>query len=84
MLKFISSLKVNYFSEEPNGLMFIRHHILPPENILSSLLIYFQAYFADGDKQQDRDPVFNEELGLAIEKLKDGFTLSGLWEVVPT
>lgn len=42
----------------------------------------FAAYFADGDKQKDRPPVFSEELGLAIEKLKDGFTLSGLWEVM--
>ncbi len=41
-----------------------------------------QAYFADGDKQRDRDPVYSEELGLAVEKLKDGFTLQGLWEVV--
>uniref|UniRef100_A0A7N9B108 Bardet-Biedl syndrome 5 protein homolog n=1 Tax=Mastacembelus armatus TaxID=205130 RepID=A0A7N9B108_9TELE len=32
--------------------------------------------------QQDREPVFSEELGLAIEKLKDGFTLQGLWEVM--
>uniref|UniRef100_F7CKZ1 BBSome complex member BBS5 n=1 Tax=Monodelphis domestica TaxID=13616 RepID=F7CKZ1_MONDO len=40
----------------------------------------FVAYFADGNKQQDREPVFSEELGLAIEKLKDGFTLQGLWE----
>ncbi|GLD67551.1 Bardet-Biedl syndrome 5 protein [Lates japonicus] len=42
----------------------------------------FTAYFADGNKQQDREPVFSEELGLAIEKLKDGFTLNGLWEVM--
>ncbi|XP_034069360.1 Bardet-Biedl syndrome 5 protein homolog [Gymnodraco acuticeps] len=42
----------------------------------------FTAYFADGNKQQDREPVFSEDLGLAIEKLKDGFTLQGLWEVM--
>ncbi|XP_033103226.1 Bardet-Biedl syndrome 5 protein homolog [Anneissia japonica] len=42
----------------------------------------FAAYFADGNKQKDRPPVFSKELGLAIEKLKDGFTLSNLWEVV--
>ena len=41
-----------------------------------------QAYFADGDKAADRDPVFNEELGLAIEKLKGGFSLADLWEVM--
>ena len=44
----------------------------------------FAAYFADGDKQKDRDPVFSEELGLAIEKLRDGFTISGLWDVIST
>ncbi|KAL5006236.1 hypothetical protein ScPMuIL_015042 [Solemya velum] len=43
----------------------------------------FAAYFADGNKDKDREPVYSEELGLAIEKLKDGFTLSGLWEVMP-
>ncbi|KAH3719594.1 Bardet-Biedl syndrome 5 protein homolog [Dreissena polymorpha] len=42
----------------------------------------FAAYFADGSKDKDRDPMFSEELGLAIEKLKDGFTLNGLWDVL--
>ncbi|XP_072331990.1 BBSome complex member BBS5 isoform X1 [Scyliorhinus torazame] len=42
----------------------------------------FVAYFADTNKQQDREPVYSEELGIAIEKLKDGFTLQGLWEVM--
>ncbi len=41
-----------------------------------------QAYFADGNKDKDRDPVYSEELGLAVEKLKDGFTLQGLWDVL--
>lgn len=44
----------------------------------------FQAYFADGNKEKDREPVYSEELGLAIEKLKDGFTIAGLWEVLPS
>ena len=47
------------------------------------MLFLFQAYFADGDHQKDRDPIYSPELGLAIEKLKDGFTLEGLWEVMP-
>uniref|UniRef100_A0A673WJ07 Bardet-Biedl syndrome 5 protein homolog n=1 Tax=Salmo trutta TaxID=8032 RepID=A0A673WJ07_SALTR len=42
----------------------------------------FTAYFADGNKQQDREPMFSEELGIAVEKLKEGFTLQGLWEVM--
>jgi Bardet-Biedl syndrome 5 protein len=44
----------------------------------------FAAYFADGRKTADRDPVFCEELGLAIERLPDGYTISDLWEVVGT
>jgi len=44
----------------------------------------FAAYFADGAKVTDGKPVFSEELGLAVEKLKDGFTLAALWEVVPS
>jgi len=43
----------------------------------------FAAYFADGNKVSDREPVFNEELQLAIEKLPDGFSLADLWEVMP-
>jgi len=41
-----------------------------------------QAYFADGKKCTDREPVFSEELELAIERLPDGFTLADIWEVV--
>ena len=40
-----------------------------------------QAYFADGNKQVDDEPVFNDKLGLAVEKLKDGFTIESLWEI---
>ncbi|XP_067123978.1 Bardet-Biedl syndrome 5 protein homolog [Centruroides vittatus] len=44
----------------------------------------FAAYFADDGQHTDRDVVYSEELGLAIEKLKEGFTLSNLWEVIPS
>ena len=47
-----------------------------------TFLLCVQAYFADGNKERDREPMFSEELGLAVEKLKDGFTLAGLWEVL--
>ncbi|XP_067942594.1 Bardet-Biedl syndrome 5 protein homolog [Watersipora subatra] len=40
------------------------------------------AYFADGSKRTDGEPVYSPELGLAIEKLKEGFTIKGLWEVI--
>ncbi|XP_069948576.1 BBSome complex member BBS5 isoform X1 [Cherax quadricarinatus] len=41
------------------------------------------AYLADGN-HHDREPVFSSELGLAIEKLKEGYTLQTLWEVIPS
>ncbi|XP_066995099.2 Bardet-Biedl syndrome 5 protein homolog isoform X1 [Anabrus simplex] len=44
----------------------------------------FVAYIADGSHEQDREPVYCKELGLAIEKLKDNFTLQSLWEVIPS
>lgn len=49
----------------------------------------FAAYFADGytgehHGSEKRQIIFSEELGLAIEKPKDGFTLQQLWEVIPS
>ena len=40
-----------------------------------------QAYFADPHKAKDREAVFSPELGLAIERLPDGYSLSDLWDV---
>ncbi|PRP87192.1 bardet-Biedl syndrome 5 protein [Planoprotostelium fungivorum] len=39
-------------------------------------------YYADGNTNRDREPVFNEDLGLAIETLKEGMTIGNLWSVV--
>lgn len=39
-------------------------------------------YHADGDKEIDREPVYNPELGLACERLKEGTTIAALWSVV--
>lgn len=54
--------------------------------MVNGLLLFFVltliSLLMTGPKQQDREPVFSEELGLAVEKLKDGFTLEGLWEVM--
>ncbi|TKR76937.1 hypothetical protein L596_017999 [Steinernema carpocapsae] len=42
----------------------------------------FAAYFTDKHKSDGpRTPVFSEELGVAIEELKPGFTLSDLWNI---
>ena len=42
----------------------------------------FAAYLAEGP-QKDREVVFCRELGVAMEKIKDGFTLESLWSVLP-
>jgi len=40
------------------------------------------SYYADGDnKNVDREPVYSPELGLAVEKLRDGMTMEELWSV---
>merc|ERR1719335_1662259 len=38
-------------------------------------------YHPDGDKEMDREPVYNPDLGLACEKLKEGTSISSLWSV---
>uniref|UniRef100_A0A1I8I775 Bardet-Biedl syndrome 5 protein homolog n=1 Tax=Macrostomum lignano TaxID=282301 RepID=A0A1I8I775_9PLAT len=43
----------------------------------------FAAYLADGDKSADREPVFSPELEVAVESVKDGFSLQDLWAVLP-
>lgn len=48
--------------------------------VLMNVFAYASFFFLL--KKQDREVVFSEELGLAVEKLKDGFTLQGLWEVM--
>lgn len=50
-----------------------------PRGEISNVLA---AYLADGQKS-DRPPVYCAELGLAVESLKDGYTLQKLWEVIP-
>jgi len=42
----------------------------------------FTAYYADANKNADREPIFNTELGLAVEKLRDGLTPKQLWAVL--
>lgn len=44
----------------------------------------FAAYLAEGGQEaHDRRIVFSPELGVAIEKVKSGFTLASLWQVMP-
>ncbi|CAL8084474.1 unnamed protein product [Calicophoron daubneyi] len=41
------------------------------------------AYLAERNKSTTHEPVYNEQLGLAIERLPDGYTLDDLWLVFP-
>ena len=40
-----------------------------------------QTYLLDAGKR-DREPVYSDELGLAIEKLPSGYTLGSLWDIL--
>lgn len=39
----------------------------------------FAAYYADASKETDRAPVFNDDLGLCVETLREGLSLEKLW-----
>lgn len=38
-------------------------------------------YYADVNKDHDREPVFSAEIGLAVEAMPTGVTMQGLWQV---
>lgn len=42
------------------------------------------TYSLDQQDENNSKPVYSPELGLAVEKLKSGYTLKNLWEVIPT
>jgi len=42
----------------------------------------FAMYYADVNKDRDKDPVYHPDLGLAIESLPEGITLDLLWQCV--
>lgn len=50
-----------------------------PRNEISNALM---SYMTDGHRTNGQ-PVYSSELGLAIESIKDGYTLQKLWEVIP-
>lgn len=37
------------------------------------------AYYAEAAKEKDREPVFDDTLGLAVERLPPGYTVDKLW-----
>lgn len=53
------------------------------DNVASSEInSKFTAYLSEGDSETHREPFYCKELGFAMEKLKDGFTIKDLWNVM--
>lgn len=42
----------------------------------------FTAYLSQGDSEKHREPSYCKELGFAMEKLRDGYTIKDLWNVM--
>lgn len=43
----------------------------------------FTSYLNQGgDNEKQREPLYCKELGFAMEKLRDGYTLKDLWHVI--
>jgi len=42
------------------------------------------AYYADNNEtqQENREPVYNAELGLTVERLPEGVTIASLWGIL--
>ena len=67
----------------------LQHPFPPPTALARSFLLparqaadSIAAYYAEGTKRADHDVVLSPELGLAIEKLPEGFTAKSLWSMV--
>lgn len=44
----------------------------------------FSSYLADNSGGANiREPTYCKELGFAMERIKDGYSLSDLWDVIP-
>ncbi|CAH8532155.1 unnamed protein product [Heterobilharzia americana] len=41
------------------------------------------TYLADATKLTDREPVYNEDLGLAVERLPENYSIFDLWKLTP-
>lgn len=44
----------------------------------------FTNYLADESTGGQREPFYCKQLGFAMEKIRDGFNLKDLWEVIPS
>ena len=46
--------------------------------------LWKKAYYAyDNDESNSlKEPIYNDDLGLAVERLKDGFQIKNLWDIL--
>ncbi|GAB5367489.1 hypothetical protein AAMO2058_001234700 [Amorphochlora amoebiformis] len=83
------------YSKKPNfGVKYKKsseqHSRPPPANedvqiVNDEQMEHFEAltrYYVDPGKGKDRNPVYNEHLGLAVEELKGSITVPKLWAIV--
>lgn len=69
------------YKEETSFIDDIEEGLDDPRGEMSNILT---VYLADEGHIKDREPVFNNDIGLAVEHIKEGFTLQKLWEVIPS
>lgn len=66
--------------ERNDGLVEDYDSVEDPEGEMSNTIA---AYLAE-EGHKSRLPVYSPELGLAVESIKEGYTLKKLWEVIPS
>ncbi|KAL0276465.1 UNVERIFIED_CONTAM: hypothetical protein PYX00_004032 [Menopon gallinae] len=66
--------------EEPPTLPEAVEEVDEDITVVSPAINAYLAYTAD---EKNCPPVYCSELGLAVEKIKDNFTMQTLWEVIP-
>ncbi|KAG5875819.1 hypothetical protein JTB14_008133 [Gonioctena quinquepunctata] len=71
----------NQDETEYNNNLIPDHQVL--EDLQGEISNTISAYLADEGHTKDGLPVYCPELGLAVEKIKDGYTVQKLWEVIP-
>lgn len=61
-----------------------REEIVEFDENVNDLSNALAAYSLDQRDENNSEPVYCPDLGLAVEKLKPGYSMKTLWEVIPT
>lgn len=82
-------IRNNNYSEILQPLLPEESTVTPHEEIIefdenvNDLSNALATYSLDQRDENKSEPVYCPELGLAIEKIKPGYTMKTLWEVIP-